>query len=255
MLLATLGDSLSCGEGVGLRVPLSQTWVGLLASAMPGTTHICLAQPGARTADLVHEQLPHAVDAEPALATVAIGLNDVSRGGFDVSRTRADLHLVVDGLLATGAHVLVTRLHDPTRLLPLPSGLRRAVQDRVSAVNAAVDDCVGARVLQLDLASVPVLATRAGWAVDRLHPSLDGHAAIARVAAQVLRDGGWFVRSLETDAVAAREPSRLAEAAWVVRHGVPWLASHTVQVGAPLLAMTARGAAPVVPELPGTAVA
>ena len=31
MHLVSLGDSFSCGEGVGLRIDLPQTWVGLLA--------------------------------------------------------------------------------------------------------------------------------------------------------------------------------------------------------------------------------
>jgi hypothetical protein len=32
--LFALGDSFSCGEGVGMRTPVADTWVGLLAAAM-----------------------------------------------------------------------------------------------------------------------------------------------------------------------------------------------------------------------------
>lgn len=243
MLLATLGDSVSCGEGVGLRVPLERTWVGLLAAAMPGTEHLALAAPGARTHEVRRDQLPTAVLARPELATVATGLNDVTRAGFDAAQTYADLRHCVSRLLDTGAHVLVVRLHDPTRQLPLPPALRRAVQMRVTAVNAAVDAAAGARVPVLDLEQVPLLRTRAAWAVDRMHPSALGHAAIASAAAQVLRDGGWFVRPLQEPAPLP-DPGRVAEVSWLVRHGLPWLASHGRQVGVPLLAMTARGGEP-----------
>ncbi|MDX6217238.1 MAG: hypothetical protein QOG99_2822, partial [Frankiales bacterium] len=32
--LLALGDSFTCGEGVGVRVPLASTWAGVLATAL-----------------------------------------------------------------------------------------------------------------------------------------------------------------------------------------------------------------------------
>jgi lysophospholipase L1-like esterase len=231
-VLAALGDSLSCGEGVGLRVPVSQTWTALVADSLPAGRLVLHATPGARVRDVLQRQAP-AVDCQ--LATLLIGLNDIARGGFDASRFHRDLQAVVSHLTATGASVLVGKLHDPTALLPLPGVVARLARRRVDDVNAAVDELgCWARVHLLSLADVPVLQSAAGWAVDRIHPSPAGHRGLAAAASKVLRGAGWpAARVAEPE--PARPPSRWAHSWWLGRHGVPYAATHLRELGQPVV--------------------
>lgn len=241
--VVSLGDSTSCGEGVGLSVPLARTWPARLAAALPGAELLPLAVAGSRVRDVRREQLPAAVDAEPHLATLLIGLNDVGRGGFRADDVDADLRAVVRGLRRCGATVLLGRLHDPCRHVPLPPWFASRVRARVAAVNAAVDraaaearDGDGGDVHVLDLARLPELRRREAWAVDRVHPHAAAHAVVASAAARVLAASGLPVQELDAAPLPTRSPGLRDEVWWTARHGLPWLAAHTRDVLLPALA-------------------
>lgn len=241
MRVVALGDSTSCGEGVGLRVPARCTWPALLCAQLPGTEVTSVAVAGAGVRDVRAAQLPLVLASDADLCTLLIGLNDVSRGGFERSAFAADLRAVVDGLRTTGALVLLATLHDPTAVLPLPSRLRAAVQERIAAANDAVLDCVGEEVLLLDLAALTSLRQRRMWDVDRVHPNVAGHAAIAAAAADVLRTAGHRVGAVPQPE-GCRSNDAVREARWTLRHGLPWLGRHLPQVVGPAirLAVTKR---------------
>lgn len=200
----------------------------MLTAALPDATLLPLARPGARVRDVRAQQLPAAVAAGGHLATVLIGLNDVSRGGFCPTAFGRDLRYVVDALRDVGTTVLLGRLHDPCRQLPLPGRLRNAVQRRIAEVNAAVDDVAerarargdGGDVHVLDLAAVPALRLRSAWAVDRLHPALVTHAVLAASAADLLREAGLPMSAPAVPLRPERSPSAAHEAWWLARHGV-----------------------------------
>jgi len=247
MRVVALGDSTSCGEGVGLGVPRDRTWPALLAGALPGAHLLLLATPGAKVRDLRSRQLPPAVERAPHLATVLVGLNDAGRGGFSADGFASDLLVVVEALRSSGADVLLGRLHDPTGLLPLlPGRLRQLVRTRIKIVNAAVDRAVQAgrdaatgapdapAVHLLDLGQIPALQLRRSWDVDRLHPSAAGHRAIAEAAAAVLRRAGRDVGPVRAEPApdAARGPA--AETWWALRHGLPWLIGRLQEATVPV---------------------
>ena len=223
--LVALGDSTSCGEGVGLRIPASATWPALLAEAVPGGRLRSLATPGARVRDVLATQVRRAVEEEPSLVTLLVGLNDVWRAGFQASSYAADLSAVLQVLAPTGAPVLLGRLHDPCVHLPLPPALRRAVLARVAEINAVVDRVASPQVHVLDLASVDGLRLRQAFDLDRLHPNTAGHALMARQAAHVLRRHGMPVGATTSVPLPA-SPSRGREGRWLLRDGLPWLAGH-----------------------------
>lgn len=217
--LQSLGDSFSCGEGVGVRVPLERTWAGLLAGA-EGLEHRSLAAPGARVRDVLATQLPAARPA--ALSTLLVGLNDVARTGFDAGAVASGLQRVVHGLVACSDRVVVGRLQDPSRVLWMPPLLADRARRRVSVVNAAVDEvAVLPRVQVLDLGSLPGLRRSGAWAVDRVHPSPAGHAVIAAGAAGLLGRAPTVVP-------VPRGPGLLARAHWSARHGGPYLLGQLV---------------------------
>lgn len=244
MHLVSLGDSFSCGEGVGLRIDLPQTWVGLLAAALPDCRWTALAVAGATVGDVRREQLPVALAHRPDLVTLLVGLNDVVRAGFEPAEVAGHLHAVVESLLESGATVVLVRLHDPGAMLPFPrpltGPLRRGLADRVGVLQAAVDnlaDRPGVHVL--DLADVPGLGDAAGWATDRIHPSATGHREIAVEASGVLRRAGSAVVPLASDPRGSSGPNAAAQLRWLVAHGLPWTASHLRSVALPLLAVAA----------------
>lgn len=230
--LATLGDSFSCGEGVGIRTPLRDTWGALLATALDARL-VPLAAAGARVRDVRANQLARAEQASPAVVTMLVGLNDALRSGFCPDAVRLDLHHVVRRLRGRGASVVLCRLHDPTALLPLPDFVGRAVRGRVAHINTVVDELAGPGVVVLDLARLPALTSRQAWAVDRLHPSRAGQYVLATAAASALRESGLTVRPIRSPHVE-QPVGAAAEVQWFVRHAMPWLAGHTRQVVVPI---------------------
>lgn len=240
-VVAALGDSFTCGEGVGVRLEPAATWVSLLAAALPDGRLVRLAEPGARLADVRVRQLPQVPDRVD-VATVLVGLNDVGRSGFDAATAAADLVAVVRALRERADAVLLGRLHDAVSLLPLPARIATACRGRLAAVNAAVDRSAALDGVQVvDLGRVPVLAAPGGWSVDRIHPSAAGHRGMAAAAAAALRCAGLPVAPIdepETPVAATRR----ARAWWAARHGMPYAATHLRDVGQPLVsAMLRRG--------------
>lgn len=228
-MIVALGDSLTCGQGVGVHVPPERTWTALLAG---DREHRLLAAPGARTRDVLAHQVPVVERAQ--VATLLVGLNDVVRSGFSGPAVRRDLAEAAERLAQVSDVLLLVRLHDPVRHLPVPGALRRVARERVAAVNASVDRAArdtGARVL--DLEDVVPLRHRAGWAVDRVHPSEEGHAAIASAAASLL---GLPVPA----GVVSPVPSRAEHARWWLRHGIPYAAGHLSELGRPALGALVR---------------
>lgn len=231
--VAALGDSTSCGEGIGLRIPLERTWPALLTAAIPGGELLPLAAPGAQVREVLSSQVPRAIDGAPALITLLIGLNDVWRSGFRPASYAADLHAVLRLLMPTGATVLLGRLHDPCQQLPVPGRLRRSVRERIAAINDVVDEAAEApHVLMLDLGTIAGLRLRSAWDLDRLHPGSAGHAFIAQRAAHVLRSDGLPVGQIRPVAVPP-PPGRVQEGRWLARAGLPWLAAHLPELVRP----------------------
>jgi lysophospholipase L1-like esterase len=230
--LLALGDSVSCGEGVGVQLRPADTWVGLLAHAL-GAELDLLAQSGSRVRDVRADQLPAAMARPAPLACLLIGLNDVIRAGFDAATIRTDLLAIVAALRDADTTVVLARLHNPTTVLPLPARLRRFFTERVSIVNDAVDAARGPGVLVLDLARVTTLRHRGSWAVDRLHPGPAGHLAMATAGALLLAEHGFDVlRPPAMPAVTCR-PTKRAEARWVILHGAPYVVRHLHKMAVP----------------------
>jgi lysophospholipase L1-like esterase len=239
-VVVALGDSFTCGEGVGVRVQPEDTWVALLARALPAGRLVRLAVPGARVADVRTGQLP-LVPGGADVATLLVGLNDVARSGFDAAAVGADLLETVAALRSRADDVLLGRLHDAGALLPLPARVAQATRRRIEGVNAAVDEAArwsGVRVLDLRL--VPVLARPGGWSVDRVHPSPAGHQGMAAAAIEALRAAGRQPGRPIVEVVEPRGSSWSARGWWAVRHGLPYAACHVWEIGGPIASAVLR---------------
>jgi lysophospholipase L1-like esterase len=238
--LVTLGDS----TAVGLGDPLpGGGWRGfpvLLADAL-GATLVNPAVTGARMADVRRDQLPVALAASPDAAVVFVGMNDTLRSDYDPARLRVDLAATVDALRSAGAHVLLVRYHDHTRVFRLPAPLRRALRKRVEALNAAVAAVVAAQgtdgIGVLDLDVLPGGYEPVAWAIDRLHPSELGHRMLAAGLAALLADAGFVVpQPVTLQCGGGRTVTALHRAAWLVFKGVPWLVRRGRDLGPVIVA-------------------
>lgn len=236
--VVALGDSFSCGEGVGLDIRPEQTWTAQLCAALPDTTLVNLSAAGARVRDVRRRQLPPALAARPQLATIMVGLNDTIRSGLDADKLTHDMRALVGELRDSGAIVLVARWHDPGLTLGAPLGWRRAYARRLAVVNNAIDaatgsgDLAGSYPLILDLACVPELAAPGAWAVDGVHPSPAGHRAIALSARLILEGIGVPDVAVPpaTRLPIPPGPSRVQRTRWILSRGLPWLLQHSGRV-------------------------
>lgn len=247
--VVAIGDSFTCGEGVGLRISAEQTWISLLVSHWTDADLINLSRPGARVRDASREQAGPARAVRADLATVLIGLNDVIRSGLDRNRLARDLAGLVVPLLADGTTVLLARLHHPGRVLRLPEQLRRSLADRVALLNAAVDEVAAAhaQVHVLDLESVAALRHPGAWAVDGIHPSPAGHRVLAYAAARALYGvpigpAAQYAPPPEAFADLSMPPGVSARdrIIWLASYGTPWLVQHFGRVAPAVLSMMMR---------------
>ncbi|MHA6615562.1 SGNH/GDSL hydrolase family protein [Pseudonocardia sp. DLS-67] len=224
--LVALGDSTAAGLGDPMPGGGWRGFPVLLAEAL-GARLVNPAVTGARMADVRRDQLPVALAAEPDVVVVFVGMNDTLRSDFDPVRLRADLAATVGALRSAGAHVVVMRYHDHTRVFPLPAPLRRALWRRVVALNIVVDGIAaetGAGIGVLDLDALPGGYEPAAWAIDRLHPSELGHRILAAGLAALVSDAGFAVPGrVSLQCGGGREVTALHRAAWLVFKGVPWL--------------------------------
>jgi lysophospholipase L1-like esterase len=223
--LATLGDSTPVG--LGDPVP-GGGWRGfpvLLRDALGAPVLLNPSCTGARTRDVRAAQLPSVLRARPDVAVLFVGMNDTLRSDFDPEAMRADFRECVTALHAIGAHVIMIRYHDHTRVFRLPAPLRRALRRRVDAMNAVVDAVAAAHGASLvDLHALPGAYETGAWAVDRLHPSELGHRMLAAAMAQRIAAAGFAVPfPVALTCGGGRDVTAAHRAAWLVVKGVPWL--------------------------------
>jgi lysophospholipase L1-like esterase len=176
--LAALGDELA---GV---VP--DGWAGLLADAIRQDHDLSFhaaATPGARVADVLHQQVADAVAHRAHVVLLTVGGHDVRCADWDAAAFRRDLLDACSALVRDGALLVLTRL---------PSAAGAAAQ--VTAANAALDEAHrrhGGALL--DLAAHPGTEDAEFWSVPGALPSELGHQALLDEVAELLGEHGLAV--------------------------------------------------------------
>lgn len=186
-----------------------------------------LSSLGARMACVRREQLPAALETAPDVAVVLVGMNDTLRSDFDPVRLSSDYEAVIGSLRACGTTVLTVRFHDHSRVFWMPGSLRRALRQRIGALNAVIDDTVARYGIGcLDLDRMPGGYDRATWSVDRLHPSELGHRLLATEFGALLeRERFRVVAPVSLVSEGGREITAVHRLLWLVFKGLPWLTS------------------------------
>ena len=198
------------------------------ASTSPGLRYANLAVRGARAADVHDTQLPLALELEPDLATVAVGMNDVLRHDFDRVRTVERIEETFATLRATGCRVATMTFPDLGKVIPVLRWLR----PRQLALNAGIEEAARRQgVAVLDLFGLRVSTDRRMWSHDRIHGSALGHTRIAAGMADLLgvpaSDQPWSRVPAAEVPLPVRFPRVRAvgrDAYWVATFLVPFLA-------------------------------
>lgn len=239
--IVTLGDSITVGMGDPAPGGGWRGWAQLLADGLSDPELHNLAVLGAQARHVERDQLPVALELQPDVASVIVGINDTLRAGFDPVRTGQSFARTVAALRASGATVLTMRLPDPARMFGLPDGLARPLSRRMVAVNAELDR-VAARygTLHWDASADAATYDRLNWSVDRLHPNERGHRLIARRFWDALDAVDLPLGPQPSLVPTSPPPTRREEMKWMATKGTAWFMRRSIDLIPYMLFMAAR---------------
>lgn len=196
--LVLLGDSTACGYGVTEPedTPGAMLAMGLSALAERPVRLTCVAVVGAETRHL-QPQVERAMVADPDVAVIIIGANDVTH----LTRP-ADSVRLLDGVVrqfrAAGAEVVVGTCPDLGTVEPLATPLRqlaRAWSRRLAAAQTIGVVEAGGRTVSLGSLLGPEFEAAPGelFGPDRFHPSSTGYmSAVAALLPAVAAALGYW---------------------------------------------------------------
>ncbi|QGK68507.1 SGNH/GDSL hydrolase family protein [Allosaccharopolyspora coralli] len=223
--LVALGDSFT--EGMDDPGPDGgvRGWADRLAERLDAGTsgfrYANLAVRGKLLHQVIEDQVPRAVSAEPDVVALTAGGNDLIRPSGDPDALAAQLDHAVATLRASGAQVLVGTGFDP-RERPV----MRRVRGRVGTYNSHVHAIAAHHgCLVLDLWSMPVLQDSRAWSDDRLHLAPEGHRRVALRACEALGvpvDADWR-EPLPPGREQTWQVQRAGDLHWVRHHLAPWI--------------------------------
>ncbi|MUL40216.1 SGNH/GDSL hydrolase family protein [Streptomonospora sp. PA3] len=226
-----LGDSFTEGlddphpesEGTG-RVRY-RGWADRLAEHLAATCgevrYANLAVRGKLIRQIVHDQVPRAVELRPDLVTLCAGGNDIIRPGGDPDLTARIFETAVRRLSATGARIVVFTGMD-TAFQPVMRHLRGKIATYNMHLRAIADD-YGCDVV--DIWSMRVLQDQRAWSSDRLHFSPEGHRRIALRVCEILEacpPADWR-EPWPAEAPRPWSAARQQDLLWAREHLVPWI--------------------------------
>jgi len=222
-----MGDSSVFGVGdYGDRLPaVGAGWTGRVAHDIGASRFINVARNGARARDLSKGQLKAAIAMRPSLALICIGTNDVLRGDFSPEEVQANLRSCVESLHKVSTIPVFLGLPDPVVTAPGPMALRRILNRRVTLINKTLlEVCRDYDAIFIATWHLPY--QRKNWHVDRMHPSPNGHQAIAshvRAELSLLRKSK---ESLPTEI----GNSKHFEAYWLMTNGLKWFLKRSIDL-------------------------
>jgi lysophospholipase L1-like esterase len=199
-----LGDSLVEGytdwgvsdAAIGYAYVLGAT----LRAVRPEYRFTNLGVSGARTADVLRDQVAPAIALRPSLVTLTVGANDVRATDPDQFRHTFD-RLVGEITGNTDGLVLVSNIPNFAHLLPQPfAAYRVMLEGQLQLFNQAVHEVVmehGATLV--DLYGTHEAEDPRNIGADGFHPSARGYRVMARSFVQRLQERGWELPPVAVD--------------------------------------------------------
>jgi len=184
-----IGDSFTAGvpDPETGQVPTGERWPDLVADALlqrhPALEHENLAVAGASSREVIEGQLAPAVALDPDLLTLFCGANDVllsTRPNVPGYATTLSAAFALLRATLPGAEVLTATCPDLSVWVGFGPRTRERVRSGIAELNE-VTRTVAARhgVGCLEFATHPWAGERRHFAPDGVHPSPEGHEAVA----------------------------------------------------------------------------
>jgi lysophospholipase L1-like esterase len=230
LTLAIIGDSAASGVGDSDKLGNHFGWGYHLAQAFSEPLiYVNASRPGAKSKEVLEEQLPKVLIHEPELVAVIVGGNDLLRNGFSPKVFEENLNQTLREIEEMGATSMLLELHDPTEIVPMPRLVARVCRRRVNAVNRITRKMAHRySAVLLETRSLEEIYARDKWHVDRMHPSRHGHQFIADNFAHLLRMRGFEVDSVKF--TRANNRSRRDSVIWILKNGTPWFLKRSVDL-------------------------
>jgi lysophospholipase L1-like esterase len=222
-----IGDSTAEGlddpDGEGGYRGWADRLAHILDDAYGDVLYANLAIRGRRTHEVLDLQLPAALELEPDLVAVAVGVNDILRPGFHLARILRDIERIHRSVRRIGADVVTFTQPDPGPVMPLARPLR----PRVHAFNDGLRrTALRTGAVLVDLGAHPMASDPRLWSDDRLHANSLGHERIAAAMADALAvpgsDATW-ADPLPDARTKARWSAIGDQVTWMRTYLVPWL--------------------------------
>lgn len=227
---AVLGDSAASGVGDAGPQGVNRGWAYYLTQSFKHpVVYSNFSRPGAQSLEVVEHQLPLALELEPDICAVIVGGNDALRNGFDPEKYRQNLRKTLLALQNSGSQILLLQLHDPTKIVKLPSLLGQILLRRINAVNSVIQGL--AREFEAEILytrRISGIYDRKVWHVDRMHPSKYGHQLMAYHFRELLVKRNWRISPIVIDEI--QQISRAQSLKWMLRNGTPWFLKRSVDL-------------------------
>lgn len=188
---AALGDSTGAGVG-GKNGGYVTLLFNRIVQARPGSTLHNFSVSGARTEDVLRNQIAPALEAKPTLITIGIGTNDATRG-MDVERFARNYEEILSRIRAqSDATIVVTNLPDVSHAPVIPLPLRGALRRQIELYNQRIAQAAekhSATVVDAFNATHKTLESRPEFfSSDGFHPSDAGYEHWAEVMWPVVKN-------------------------------------------------------------------
>ena len=169
---------------------ITEGWQAKHPAYFANTNHVCRGISGQTTPQMVLRMMADVVHLKPKAVHIMAGTNDIAgnTGPMTAAQTEDNLRMMAEVAKAAGITVLLASI-PPSASFPWRPGL--AVTEPIRALNRWIEGYAretGATWVDY----TPALATAAGgmkpgMAVDGVHPTAEGYAAMERVLAPVVR--------------------------------------------------------------------
>lgn len=176
---AVIGDSLSAGTGDPSPGYAALGWsdrvAGILRRTRPDLRYLNVAVIGAKTPEILEQQIEPMLEFGPDLLHLPCGANDIVRRTPDYDRIEKDMRRLYDIAAGTGAQLMSFTLGRAYVVPVFPDW-----DERIHTMNAITRRLVAEYgVLLVDMWEHPVNARPDLLSADRIHFSTSGQAVMA----------------------------------------------------------------------------
>ena len=225
-----VGDSAASGVGDALPSGTTFGWAYYLAKSFQDPlVFLNVSRPGAKSQEVLEDQLPKVLVHKPDICGVIVGGNDMLRNGFNPAKLHSNLRQTLSQLQRNGTTALMLELHDPTEIVPMPKLLAQVLNRRIDAVNQvtrSVANEYGA--ILVNTRNIPDIYKLENWHIDRMHPSKLGHQRLAAEFRKLLMGAGWHIDQVDIEKIGKR--NRKESLIWLLKNGTPWFVKRSVDL-------------------------